>query len=269
MLQFTTAPIIDGNDWFVSKPVLEKSLEWQLGILGLFTVLAVMTLIYSIVLARRIRSPYPVYTCIGAGLATFYEPLGDFLAHVTYHEAQQLNFTVAFGYQVPLWVLPTYVIFFGFPTLWLLARIERGITMRLWFLSFAIGIVGAFAFEAPLLAMRSIEYYGANQPLQILGYPLWMAFANVCTMFAVATLVYFFVRSSVGRQYPMLLVPLMPVLVLTGNAGPALPLGSAINATLDVGIVNVAAVLSMLAATLYVWICGRLVCRPADASVRC
>lgn len=256
-----TQPIITGNDWFVTKPVIDKSLDWQLGVLIVISILAVATVVYSVALARRLGNSYPVYVSLGAGLATFYEPLGDFLAHVTFHEVGQLNFTVAFGFHVPLWVVPTYMLFFGLPTLLLLARIERAdaVTMKGWFSYFAVLIVCAFLFEQAFIFMDSIEYFGANQPFRINKYPVWMAFANVNTVFFVATVTYYFTRSPLGRQRPYLLLPMMPMLVLGGNAGPALPLGSAINATNNVVIVNAMALLSMAASVLYVWICGALV----------
>lgn len=40
-------PLLQGNDWFVAKPALEKSLEWQYGILAIMSVLALATFFFS------------------------------------------------------------------------------------------------------------------------------------------------------------------------------------------------------------------------------
>jgi uncharacterized membrane protein (UPF0136 family) len=257
----TVNPIQTGSDWFVAKPVLDKSPEWQLTMLVIMSLLALATFIYAGFQARRTGKPDALWICVGAGLATFYEPLGDLFAHVTYHEVNQISFTTAFGFSTPLWILPTYVIFFGATVLALLSVLDREISMRQWMTFFVLSLPGALLFEVPLLKMGSIEYYGANQPVQVFGYPLWMAFANSCTMFVVTTVIHFITRAPVIRQYPFLLALLMPMLVLGANGGAALPLASAINSSTSSTTVNIFAVASMVLATLYVWICGKLLQR--------
>lgn len=246
------------DHWWITKPALEKSLAWQYGILAIMSALAVLTLLYAVRQARRTGRSDPIWICLGAALAVFYEPLGDFFAHVTYHEVNQINLTSAFGFHTPLWVLPTYVVFFGAPILLLLPQLERGISMVRWMAIFVLSMPGAFLFEVPLLQMGSIAYYGENQPFQILGYPLWMAFANGCTMLVVTTAVHFLRQSAVIQQHPFFLAPVLPMLVMGANGGAALPLASAINGSASVEVVNLMALLSMGLATLYVWLCGKL-----------
>lgn len=251
-------PIQSGASWFITKPILEKSLEWQYGILGIMAVLALGTLIYAITQAGRTGKGNAIWICAGAALASFYEPLGDLFAHVAYHEINQINFTAAFGFLTPLWIVPTYVVFFGLSILVLLPILERGVSLRFWMTLFMLSLPGAFLFEVPLLKMGAIQYYGANQPFQILGYPLWMAFANSCTVFVVTTAVYLISKTSLIHRHPFLLAPLMPMLVMGANGGSALPLASAINSSSSVTVVNLMALLSIGLATLYVWMCGKV-----------
>lgn len=258
-----STPIQSGNDWFVAKPLLEKSVEWQLAALAIYSLLALGAVIYAWSRVRRTGRQDALWICLGAALATFYEPLGDLCAHVAYHEANQIHFTTAFGFSVPLWVLPSYVAFFGLPVVALMSMIERGVTSKQWMIFYISALPGALLFEAPLLAMGAIEYYGSNQPFQIYGYPVWMGFVNGCTMFVVTTAMYFVTRTELIKARPYLLTPLMPLLVLGANGGAALPLASAINSSDSVIVVNIFACVSMALATLYVWICGQLVAKAA------
>ena len=248
-----------GNDWFVEKPLLEKSLPWQYGILVVMGVLALITLLYAHKVAKKESNSYPYFLCLGAALATFYEPLGDLFAHVAYHEVGQINFTTAFGFSTPLWVVPAYIVFFGLTVLLLLGEIAKGVTIGRWMLFFFTSLPGAWLFEVPLLKMGSIDYYGATQPFKILDYPVWMAFANSTTMFVVATAVALLLRTQTLLMRPYLLAILMPMLVLGANGGAALPLGSALNSGASVATVNAMALLSMALGLCYTWICGCII----------
>jgi hypothetical protein len=252
-----------GNEWFVEKPLLEKSLEWQYGILAVMGILAIATLVYAHKVAKKEGSSYPYFLCLGAALATFYEPLGDLFVHVAYHEVGQINFTTAFGFSTPLWVVPAYIVFFGLTVLLLLGEIAKGVTVSRWMLFFFASLPGAWLFEVPLLKMGSIDYYGANQPFSILDYPVWMAFANSTTMFVVATAVALLMRTETLRKRPYLLAVLMPMLVLGANGGVALPLGSALNSAASVATVNAMALLSMALGLCYTWICGCIIVETA------
>lgn len=244
--------------WWVDKPALEKSLNWQYGILAVMSLLAVLTIVYALVQMRRTQRSDALWICLGSALASFWEPLGDLLAHVTYHEVNQLSLTSAFGFYTPLWVLPTYIFFFGGTILMLLQWLEKGVSCRAWMVLFFVSIPGAFLFEVPLLEMGSIDYYGENQPWKILGYPLWMAFVNSCTMFVVTTALFYLCRTRLIRRQPYLLATLVPMLVLGANAGAGLPLSHALNSGSSQSMVNLMACASMLLSTLYAWICGQL-----------
>lgn len=251
-------PILTGADWFVTKPGLEKSLEWQLGILAFMTALAIATVIYAFAIAKRTGRTDAVWICLGAALACYYEPLGDLMAHVTYHEVNSINFTAAFGHSIPLWVLPCYVVFFGAPIVALVSMIERGITAQKWMLFFFLSVPGAWLFEVPLLAMGATEYYGANQPFKLLNYPVWMAFSNTAGMILTATAVFYVGKTSLIRQHPILLAALLPLFIVGASATTILPVGSALSSSDSATVVNVFAIASILLSVLYAWITGKL-----------
>lgn len=253
-----THAITQGNEWFALKPALEKSIEWQMGILIFMSILAALTFLVAVRISRRADNAYPWCLCLGAGLASFYEPLGDLFAHVTYHEVNQLALISAFGYHVPLWILPTYVVFFGASVLWLQSEIDRGVKLSRWIILFVLSLPSAWLFEIPLLRMGAINYYGDGQPVQVFGYPVWMAFANSATIFVVAAACSFLRRSPPFQEQPILFIPTFPMLVIGASGAAALPLGSAINSEASSVAIDVAAIVSMALASLYVWIAGRL-----------
>jgi hypothetical protein len=251
-------PLLRGADWFVEKPALEKSLEWQWGMFAFMTFLAVLTVIYALRLCKKYKNATPIWIVVGSAIATFYEPLGDFLSHVTYHEVNTISFTSAFGFTIPLWVFPCYVVFFGAPILALIEKAEKNISINKWMLAFVISIPGAALFEFPILAVQATEYYGNNQPWKILNYPIWMAFSNTCTMFVTVAAVYFSLRTLVVKQNPWLLAILVPLFIIGSSAASIMPVGSALSATDSAIIVNIFAVGSMVVSVLLTWISGRM-----------
>jgi hypothetical protein len=259
-------PIINGNDWFVTKPALHASAEWQNNMTIIMVLCTLGTFYYAFKLARAQKNPYPYFIALGAGLAAFYEPLGDLLAHVTYAEVDQINYTTTLGFRIPLWCLFSYFCFFGFPVLMVSNLIDQGISVKRWMLFFFLSVASAWLFEVPIINSGATEYFGANQPYKILNYPVWMGFVNACTMFCCATAVHYLKKSAFIMSWPAIFLPLMPMLVAGANVGAALPLGSAINASTHAGFVSVMATASILLSTFYVWVCGGMIAYPAPSA---
>ena len=259
MFQNPAVPITKGDQWFVVKPVLEKTAFEQHILLLIMSVLALATIWYAVKLSKRERTLLPVYILIGAALACFYEPLGDFLAHVTYAESNQVNYIASYGFLVPLWVLPTYILFFGYPTLFLMEKIEKGVTLQWWMVVFVVSVIGSWIFEIPMIALEFQSYYGDNAPFKLLGYPIWMGFVNAATMSIVATAAFFLKHSWVGTKFPSSYIVLIPLLVAGANVGSGLPASFALNSSNHSGLVNVMACMAMLLSLIYAWICANLV----------
>ncbi|MEQ9450556.1 MAG: hypothetical protein RJQ07_03135 [Pseudomonadales bacterium] len=251
-------PITSGSEWFIDKPLLEKSVLDQNVLFTILSVLAIATVVYAVRMCRREATAIPLYILVGAALACFYEPLGDLLAHVTYAELNQVNYIESFGFLVPLWVLPAYILFFGLPTLYFLDKVRRGMSLSWWMSLFVLSVVGSWLFEIPLIMLEFQSYYGDNAPFKLLGYPVWMGFVNAATMSIVATCVVFLRNSWLGREYPSAYVILFPLLVSGANTGSGLPLSYAINSSDDVTIVNLMACVAIILSTAYAWICGNL-----------
>lgn len=257
-------PIVHGNDWFVAKPVLEKSLEWQTGILVIMSLAAIGTLVYAIRQWRLTGHPHALLAVFGAALASFYEPVGDLFAHVTYHEVNQINLTTAMGFRTPLWVLPVYVVFFGMPMLVLDRLIDAGLSLRRWLTIFLLAVPGSWLFEVPLIQMGAVQYYGDNQPFALFHFPVWMAFTNAMTMMVTAA-GYNRLKTVYRGAAAGLLIVCVPLLVIGANAASALPIASALNSGRALAFNNAMALLSMALAGFYVLAAGTIVAQPRRA----
>ena len=251
-------PIVSGAEWFVQKPVLDKSLAWQEGMMAVILLLVIGGLFYIVGEVRRTKQWFPVYVGLGGAIACFYEPLGDLLTHVTYHEVNQINLTTAFGFRTPLWILPTYLVSFGTPILLFNNMLANGVTLKKWMTVFFIAVPSGWAFEVPMLEFGFIDYYGDNQPFKILGFPVWLAFVNNATLFVTAALLYLLKKTVLLERWPYLVVVLVPIMVAGTHAGLSLPAASALNGPRELLTVNAMALLSTALAILVTWIAGVL-----------
>ncbi len=224
-------------------------------------VFAILVILYAFRLSRRLGKSYPLWVCLASAVVAPYEPIGDIMAHVTF-SATKLYFIDSFGVQVPLFNILGYVVFFGFPILYLISRLNAGMRTIEWMISFFVLVVIAMLFELPTIAMGVQNYYGDNQPFRIAGYPIWMAFVNVIAMFVSAAGAYLAASNRVFERWPVLLVPVVPLFLVGAHVTSGMPLALAINSPADVTTVNIAAVGSIFLATLYCWIAGQVVCRP-------
>lgn len=256
-------PILSGDDWFIPKPALEMPVSWQWAMLGVMSALALAVLGYAIMEWRRLKRPTPVAVVIGSALASVYEPLGDLFAHVTYHEIGQLRAFASFGFSIPLWIVPTYVIFFGLPVVALQRVIGRGTAMRDWLLLWVGAAVGALFFEVWLLQSGAIAYYGPNQPFQLFGFPVWMAAVNASTMLVVAAVVRAADISVIGKRTPLLIALLFPAILMGAHGGMSLPIGAAMNGLISHHLTDLAASLSIVLSLSFLWISWMLVAQPS------
>ena len=132
---------------------------------------------YAIRESLRRRDWIPVLVVAGCGLAIFYEPLGDQMAHVYYTERSQISWIDAFGRHIPLFIGLLYFWYMSVGAMWLLRAKRDGVTARAWwtrwagFLCFALGLemLSAKGFSYPNGAPWI--YYG-HQAFMVLGVPI-------------------------------------------------------------------------------------------------
>jgi hypothetical protein len=252
-----------------SFPHWAAPLGQQIGFLRLATVLAVLSGLYAVWLARRERDAYPLFVFLGAGLAVIYEPLGDILTKVAYPPLAQDSLITSFGRPIPLWMAPNYFFFFCVPVLLLLQFVvHRDVSARKWFLTYFGLVVFVALFEQPGINADAWRYYGTNQAFSINSYPVWVAFANAQTLVMLSVGISLLRRTVITARTSFLFVLLVPMLLVASHVGPSLFVVSALYSTNDLLVVNLAATLTIVCCLLTVGL-GLLLIRTrcADLSV--
>jgi hypothetical protein len=135
---------------------------------------------YSVVLARRERSPLPVMIVVAVATGSINEPIYDLTYHLYWlgadphgHGPQWTLFT-AFGLPQPVWVMPAYVMVFALPALLLYRSFARGVSMQKVVGWAALTACTTAVFETVATTMDLYTYYG-DAPLRLLRYPLWIS----------------------------------------------------------------------------------------------
>lgn len=144
----------------------------------LWAIVAVLTCMALYELYRR-RSPLGLIMLVGGGIALFNEPVDDILGLV-WHPRPGANIVIDTIGPVPMWGLPTYIIFFGGIPWLLLRELERlQFDTRKYWIGIAITFVLDLLIEYPVLALGLYTYYpvGAT-PMTIFGFPLYWLMIN-------------------------------------------------------------------------------------------
>ncbi|BBX17119.1 hypothetical protein [Mycolicibacterium duvalii] len=248
-------------------PELIKSMTWQVSMLAVTLVLAAAVFWYAIKRWRTTGRSEMFWMSLGALAAASYEPLGDFMVDITYHESGALRSVSGFGGIIPLWTMFMYVVFWAPGILYLTQKLETGITFKRWMGLFAITVPITLAFEIPMLALGLYKYYGSQQPIQVLGYPLWMAFSNSAVIFIVSLLVHAAMKTALVRDKPAYLVLLVPSIIIGVGVVTILPIGMAMSSTTSLIIINLFAVASTILSIAFVIIGYRLVIPALDDEI--
>jgi hypothetical protein len=128
---------------------------------------------------RRTGSPLGLVLLAGGALAYFNEPVDDILGlvwHPRIHQDTVLN-TIS---PIPMWGLPTYIIFFGGIPWLLLRELRRGrFTLRAFWIGVALTFAADLAIELPLLQTNLYVYYAHGAvPMSVARFPLYWLLIN-------------------------------------------------------------------------------------------
>jgi hypothetical protein len=131
---------------------------------------------------RKTGSPLGLVLLVGGALAYLNEPVDDILGLVHHPRAGQNIVLDTLG-PIPMWGLPTYIIFFGFVPFTILRELQsRGFSIRLYWLSIVATFVLDIALELPVLYLQGglYQYYaaGGHPPMEVLRLPLYWLFIN-------------------------------------------------------------------------------------------
>ena len=191
--------------------------------------------LYAIRESRRRNDLVPVYIVLGAGLAIYYEPLGDALAQVYYPERGQETWIHAFGRDIPVFIGLLYFWYMAAGSMWLLRASQRGVAAREWWTFWGGFLAVAMTIElvgSKVLATDtgSPWIYHGDQAFVVMDVPFftpWTYTAIDMTVAAGAVAV----AHVLPRNRQWLLLPFVPMLMAAGHLMPALPTALALHST--------------------------------------
>jgi hypothetical protein len=201
----------------------------QIVLLIAMSAMALASIGYAVRESRRRGDLVLVFTVIGAGIAIFYEPLGDALVDVYYTEHGQISWIHAFGRSIPAFIGILYFWYLPVSSYVLLRAQKTGMTAKrfwsLWggFLTFAI----LFEMFVTSVGGKAWIYYGP-QAFKFFDVPVLTPFTYVSFCVGIGTGVCGLARVLPRRQQ-WLIVPAVPMLMTASHAATSMPLALALH----------------------------------------
>jgi hypothetical protein len=248
-----------------TRPNWELSNGHELAANLIFGAVALLALAYCIHVARKERQRYPLFLFVGGALCVFYEPINNVLGHCTYGEIGQVTWLHTLGRKIPSFIGAVYMFYLTAPILWLMGRLRAGVTARQWWRYYSVGVVACTGFELIPIHYGWWKYYGANQGLRVLGFPMWWWFANPMCLFLMAAIFHFLRQRVITDRLSPLLTVMWPMVFFATHGSAAIPVYTALNSSSDTLVTSAAAAFTIALSLMMMWISGRLVA--TDAAV--
>lgn len=170
--------------------------------------LSILILLIAIRRSLRERNPFSVIMVLAVAFGSLIEPLYDIAYHLLWFVPGQWTLFTSFDLPQPIWVMAAYIVVFAGPTLYLVPKLEKGITRTGLYRNAALTALTTAIFEITAINSGLYMYYGEH-PFRVLEYPLWVAMLEAAqiTCFAVSCV---WLKKKVGAK-PL---PLLAVFVL-------------------------------------------------------
>jgi hypothetical protein len=253
---------------YMRVPLYEMPLGAQTWMLYIFSVLAVVTLVWSLYRSKVEHSIAPLFYCIGGASTCVLEPMFTRLLDATHAQVGQQVAFEALGQLVPWHAAISYIFYFGFAYLYLIPAFkERRYSARTIWTILAVVIVSAWLYEVPLILIGLWKYYG-EQPFQIFGVqPFYWAIASGVMLLVPTALIALFSPRLQGWR-SILIVPLAPMGSVAAAAATCWPIWFALNSPYGMGLKYVCATLTIALSILVAWLVIPLVARPEPEKIR-
>lgn len=241
----------------------------------IFGGLALATLVYCVVVARRQGKLWPLFVFGGSTLLVVYEPFNNLLAQCAYPSAgagEHDAMLTWFGQHVPWSTWLIYMFYFSFAVPQLVQRLDKGMTVRQFagFWAITAGICAAFE---PIFAhtsgLRWWYYYGEGQALDFTGMPMFWVVANSMVVVAMGVIFYLLKKYVLTRDVQTIVfVPLAPLILFGVHGSAGIPVFVAISEGASEFWSTAATLMSFAISFLYLWLMAKAVCIPKDAAVK-
>lgn len=230
----------------------------------LFGAVALATLAYCAILARREGKVWPLAVFGGAVLTTSYEPFNNLLGHCAYPIVGQHMAIDFVGQRIPWYIVFVYAFYFAAPITWLMTRYEAGVSARQLARYYAIGVVICGAFEPAFTHAGDWKYTGV-QPFNMTGLPMWWWFVNPMCLFAIAAILHLVRKHLLRSDWESLVfVLLVPLGCFATHGSASVPLFIGINAH-SLALADLGTFASIAIGLMYMAFVGRSVCAPQSA----
>jgi hypothetical protein len=232
--------------------------------MGGFTVVA---LVYCVWLARREREIWPLMVWAAGAPMAMYETLNNVLAHVAYPTIGQHTAFTLFGRAMPVYLVLVYMCYFGIVVPMLMKRFEDGVTKKQVMTYFGLVVAMAAVFEPIPVALDWWTYYGDNQPLKVLGIPMWWWFANAAAVVGTAA-VFAALRKHVftADWQSIFFIPLSLATCAAWHLTAAFPTYAAIAVNASSAVTIPMSLLTCVVATTWAFLMSHLVASPTASS---
>jgi hypothetical protein len=199
--------------------------------------------------------------CLGAGFITsFGEPMLDLVGHLRWSENLHGPAFTNFGIPVPLLIPPCYALFMGLEAYWGYLIIQRGISVKNFFMLFAaIGASDALM-EHPGVIMKVYEYYG-KQPFEFYKFPFYWSFTNGAAIISISVALHYL--WPLIKDDPKLRLLVLPVGIIVTTAvefGTGFCVFLAINTDLPTAVQWVIGSGTLIVSCVWVRVLAELVC---------
>jgi hypothetical protein len=183
-----------------------------------FGTVALVAVCLAVVAWRRSGQPLYLLVLLGGAIASFNEPVLDILGLVWYPTPGQNVAFTAFDRSIPMWVVVSYMSYYGVLACLTLIFLKRSPTLRQFAMLEVAVLVVDCILEPLFLSTGLYTYYGA-QAVTIFGLPIVWPFINSLAVSLIAVALHLGAKWFVGWR--VCLIPLVPpaLQMLAGTTG--------------------------------------------------
>lgn len=211
----------------------------------------------------RTKSAIPLLILAGAAVAALQEALYDANVLVAWAEYGHTPLYSAFDRAIPIWMIICYPWYIGGSGYFMYKSLKAGMSREtLWKLYF-FGWFANMFLEIPALQLGNIYTYYGDQPLVILGFPLWMAFTNTLMPILAGAFVYAFEEHLRGWR-SLAVVAMIPMATASAEIATGWPIWTALNAGQGLGLTYIAAFVVLGLSLLTAWLVSIKFCHATE-----
>lgn len=210
--------------------------------------------------AARKRNYLPLLALGSGFLTSLGEPMLDHVGHLRWADNLQGPAFSNFGLDIPYLIPPCYALFMGLEAYWIWSIIQRGVTVRQFFLMFAAVGVSDAIMEHPGVMLNVYEYYG-SQPLEFYRFPFYWSFTNAAAICTIAVMIHYAwpILKEKGGWWMLGILPLGIIGTTMGEFTTGFPVFLAINSGMATWLQWAVGILTVPLALVYTRVLAELV----------